>query len=304
VITHKNAAALADDDRPTGMVRPDSEAACRALRALREKRLQHADENLSNIDESLPTIRIWKTIVTGMLAATRSDAAAAEACFREASGAGPAAAMMADQEPGNETMRVAAFALHQLGLLFRRRDEPQQALRAHSPAYHLRNEHGSFEELSESALALGIDHDLAGDYAAGQDWHRIAIQAATKTKENVAENQATAWSHLAASLMQNERFADAVESARTARQWWHEHDITAVTATRADMRLGHALLRLAASRMESDGSSAEDSLRETLELLRAAQDSFQAFGPEYGADVAFCGEQIDFAQRLQLSRDG
>ena len=189
-------------------------------------------------------------------------------------------------------------------MLFRRRDEPQQALRAHSPAYHLRNEHGSFEELSESALALGIDHDLAGDYAAGQDWHRIAIEAAVKTKENTAENQATAWSHLAASLMQSERFEDAVAAARTAREWWHKHDITAVTATRADMRLGHALLRLAASRMDSNGSEPEDSLLETLELLRAAQDSFQAFGPGNGADVAFCGEQIDFAQRLQLSRGG
>ena len=302
--THENANPLAADDRPIGIVQPESEPARRALRALNERRLEHAEENLSNIDESPPAQGIWKTILSGMLAAARSDAAAAEACFREASGAGPAAAMMADQEPDNETMRVAAFALHQLGLLFRRRDEPQLALRAHSPAYHLCNEHGSFEELSESALALGIDHDLAGDYAAGQDWHRIAIEAAAKTKENVAENQATAWSHLAASLMQSERFEDAVGAARTAREWWHKHDITAVTATRADMKLGHALLRLAASRMESEGSSAEDSLRETLELLRAAHDSFQAFGPEYGADVAFCGEQIDFAQRLQLSRDG
>ncbi|MCH8147216.1 MAG: hypothetical protein IH987_04375, partial [Planctomycetes bacterium] len=249
---HKTVNPLADDNRPSGIIQPDSEPTRRALRALNERRLEHAEENLSSVAESPPAQRIWNTILRGMLAAARPDAAAAEACFREASGAGPAAAMMADQEPGNDTMRVAAFALHQLGLLFRRRDEPQLALRAHSPAYHIRNEHGSFEELSESALALGIDHDLAGEYEAGQDWHRIAIEASAKTTENVAENQATAWSHLTASLMLSERYEDAVEAARTAREWWHKHDITAVTATRADMKLGHALLRVAASRIETD----------------------------------------------------
>ncbi|MCH9001478.1 MAG: hypothetical protein IIC02_02805, partial [Planctomycetes bacterium] len=104
--THENANPLAADDRPIGIVQPESEPARRALRALNERRLEHAEENLSNIDESPPAQGIWKTILTGMLAAARSDAAAAEACFREASGAGPAAAMMADQEPDNETMRV------------------------------------------------------------------------------------------------------------------------------------------------------------------------------------------------------
>ena len=119
--THKSANPLSDDDRPTGIIHPDSELARRALRALNERRLEHAEENLSSVAESPPDQRIWNTILRGMLAAARSDAAAAEACFREASGAGPAAAMMADQEPGNETMRVAAFALHQLGLLFQMR---------------------------------------------------------------------------------------------------------------------------------------------------------------------------------------
>lgn len=301
---HKTVNPLADDDRPTGIIQPKSEPARRALRALNERRLEHAEQNLATVAESPPAQGSWNTILRGMLAAARPDTAAAETCFREASDAGPTAAMMADQEPGNDTMRVAAFALHQLGLLFRRRDEPQLALRAHSPAYHIRNEHGSFEELSESALALGIDHDLAGDYQSGQDWHRIAIEAGAKAKENVAENQAAAWSHLAASLILSERFEDAVEAARTAREWWHKHDITAVTATRADMKLGHALLRLAASHMASDGSGPQATLGETLELLRVAHDSFQAFGPEYGADVAFCADQIDFAQRLQLSREG
>jgi len=293
--------AFRDCTRPKGVVSPDAESARRALRALAEKRLSHAEENIEAIAPVGDAEDVWKAILQGMLQAARLNFPLAERFLRgalldleEYTSNGPS---VRDPRLG----RVAAFAHYQLGIAHRRQDRPKAAYDDHLTAYRRRDEFGSFEELWQSALALGIDLDLAGDHADGQNWFRTAIDAATRSEDTPAAKQAVAWTHLAASLLQHERWQDAVEAAANARSWWHAYDITAPTAARADMQLGHAVLRHGAALLETGAPTAGDSLAEALRILREAKESFEAFGAAFVADRDYCDEQIDFAERLIAS---
>ncbi len=294
-------AAFADCTRPTGVVSPSAESAKRALRALAEHRLTHAEENIEAITLRGAAEDVWTAILQGMLQAARLNFPTAEQYMR-------GALLDLQNHTSDEKQvlnpylpRVSAFANHQLGIVHRRQDRPKAAYDAHLAAYRHRDEFGSFEELWESALALGIDLDLAGDHADGQNWFRTAIAAAARAEETPAEKQAVAWTHLAESLLQEERWQDAVQAAVSARSWWHAPDISAPSAARADMRLGHAVLRHGAALLESGAPTAGESLTEALRILREVRESFEAFGAAFVADRAYCDEQIDFAERLIAS---
>ena len=290
-----------DSARPVGFIRPDNDRAIRALKALDDGRLQDAEQNIAAIPDSAPLDQGWKQVLEGLLAMARRDYALAESQLSQAAADLPVAALSRGRPPGDADLRLTARALHQLGLLYRRQDRPEEAYRAHYPAYHLRNEHGSFEEVWETGLGLGIDLDLADRYEDAQGWHHLAIDTAAKAAEEPEKKQAAAWTHLSASLTQSENHPEAVEAARTARDWWHKHDLAAVTAPRADMKLGHALLKQGESLHDRQPELAKPVLEEALQWLTTARESLEAFGPDHAADIRWCLEQQDFAQRLHAS---
>ena len=292
---------LPDSQRPKGIIRFEDEPGDRAARALEAGRLRDAERNINAMPEVSPMDRACKTLLGGMLAVARSDFSTAEQLLSEAASAAPVASLNGRTEPDATSLRLAARALQELGLVYRRRDLPEKAYRAHLSAYHLRNEHGSFEEVWETALSLGIDADLAGRYEDGQTWHRLAIEAGAKAAEQPEQKQAAGWTYLSASLGQCQKHDAAVDAARTAREWWHRHDLGAVTAAQADMKLGSALLKLGESLHETEPDHARPALEEALQWLTSAAEALEAFGPNYAADVRWCLEQKDFAQRLRDS---
>jgi hypothetical protein len=69
------------------------------------------------------------------------------------------------------------------------------------------------------------------------------------------------------------------------------------------MRLGHALLKKGESVYEQGGEGARSALVEAMERLTAAHEALVPFGPSCVADVQWCLEQKDFAERLFRSLD-
>lgn len=202
-----------------------------------------------------------------------------------------------------EALDLAAAALQKAGLVYRRQDRPHHAYRAHLAAFSLRAVAARPEQTWETAISLGIDADLARRFAVGRMWHRAAIAYGAASAEASDRKQGMAYNNLAGSLIDSGDFADAVEAARHARDHWHRHDLGAVTAARADMNLGYALLRLGASRHDADARGAAGVLDEALTWLASAHEALLAFGVEAAADAEWCAEQRDFAQRLRASAD-
>jgi len=203
--------------------------------------------------------------------------------------------------PHPESFRLAARALEKAGWLYRHQDRPDRAYHSHLSAYHIRNEHGSFEETWETATSLGHDADLAGKHADCQSWHRIAIQAAARAAEEPERRQAISFTNLSLSLIKSNLHEDAVAAARTARHWWHKHDMGSSAAARADLILGHALLRHGERLCEAGNTNAQAVLDDAMQLLTSAREALSAFGDDTSADVRWCDEQTDFAQRLRSS---
>ncbi|MCH7592590.1 MAG: hypothetical protein IH989_07425 [Planctomycetes bacterium] len=99
-----------------------------------------------------------------------------------------------------------------------------------------------------------------------------------------------------------EQFEEAVEAARDC---WYRHDFTAVTATRADAKLGKALLKLGEHLSHRPGqlavvgeSEAVGVLAEAVRLLAKARDALLAFGPDYRTEADSCRDQEELASRL------
>ena len=214
-----------------------------------------------------------------------------------------------DQDPpGADMLRLGARALLHLGWIYRRTERCADASRVHLAAHRLRREHGSHEELWESATELGLDADVARDFEDGQHWHRTAIEAAEHACEEPLKKQALAWTNLVTSHEAAEQFEEAVEAARTARDCWYRHDSTAVTATRADAKLGKALLKLGEHLSHRPGqlavageSQAVEVLAEAVRLLAKARDALLAFGPNYRTEADSCRDQEELATRLDES---
>ena len=207
--------------------------------------------------------------------------------------------------PGADMLRLGARALLHLGWIYRRTERCADASRVHLAAHRLRRDHGSHEELWESATELGLDADVARKFEDGQRWHRTAIEAAEHASEEPLKKQALAWTNLVTSHESAEQFEEAVEAARTARDCWYRHDSTAVTATRADAKLGKALLKLGEHLSHRPGrlavageSQAVEVLAEAVRLLAKARDALLAFGPDYRTEADSCRDQEELATRL------
>ena len=119
-----------------------------------------------------------------------------------------------------------------------------------------------------------------------------------------------------------EQFEEAVEAARTARDCWYRHDPSAITAARADAKLGKALLKLGErlthteSRLAVAGEpeagidgglpsdevgSASVVLAEAVVFLAAARDALLAFGSAYRPEADSFHDQEELATRLDDS---
>ena len=203
-----------------------------------------------------------------------------------------------------ESLRLAARALNRVGWIYRRKDRSEDAYRTHLAAYSLRRQHGSFEEVWETATELGLDADVARRYEDARRWHRVAIEVAEKTAEEPARRQAIAWANLSRSCGDDGQHDEAVSAARTARDWWREHDLGAVTAARADGKLGGALLRQGEALHGGGEKSAKAVLDESVEWLATAAEALLAFGLDHAAEAQSCLEQKDFAERLRDSLHG
>lgn len=301
--------------RPTGILQPEDEHARRALRALKDNRLRDVTANVECIDESVLANRAWKPLLLGMLELKKTELQAAETTLRDAVARALLGVTQTEQlDPSR--VRLAARAWESLGSCLRRQDNPMRAYRADLAAYLLYIESGSLEELWNVAVSLGLDARLEGHPERAERWLRRAIGYGARAPAAPAYQQAVAWSHLATLYTHTRRHALAVDAARTARRLWHEYDITAATAAQADMNLGYALLRqgeaICNSRTMNEAAPAETTvdapvadpvvvLDEAVAQLQAACEGLAAFGREFAADVSWCVEQSDFAQRLRAS---
>ncbi len=165
----------------------------------------------------------------------------------------------------------------------------------------MREQHGSFDELWETAVELGLDADVARRYEDAQHWHRAAIESAERVDEEAKRKQAIAWTNLSTSCTQGGLHDEAVSAARTARDFWREHDVGAVSTAQADLKLGSALLKQGESLHERGDKLARPALDEAGKWLTTAREALLAFGMDHAAEVRLCLEQKDFARRLLTS---
>ncbi len=301
--------------RPAGMVQPTHDDAVRALSALEGGRLGDAEKCIDAIPESPMRERAWKLLLRGLIAIERMKLTEAEPLLLQAASLGliegtvEGATLKVESGPedapcsasAGDALRLAARALHHTGWVYRRHDRPEDAYRAHLKAYELRAQHGSFDELWETAVQLGLDADVGRHCAEGRRWHRVAIEMAEKAVEEPERKRAIALTNLSASCTQSGHHDEAVVTARTARDCWRRYDIGAVTAAQADGKLGSALVKQGESLHEQDANLAKPVLDEAVTWLISAQQSLSAFGPDSAAEVRLCLEQKDFAERLLAS---
>lgn len=287
--------------RPTGFVRPAHKRARQALEALEGGYIRTAEAHIEAMSDLWALENVWLLYLRGLLAAERGEFSAAEPLLMQTASQAPTAD--AGSMPTPSALRLAARALEKVGWILRRRDRPNEAYQIHLSAYHIRNEHGSFEEIWETATSLGLDSHLARRETDCQSWHRMAIEAARQASEEPEHKQAVSWSNLSSSLTKSGSHEEAVDAARTARQFWHKYDVSAVTAARADLHLGHALLKQGEHLVEAQDAAAGATLDESIEWLTCSHEALSAFGKDAAADLLWCEEQRDFALRLRSTLD-
>lgn len=291
----------ATDVRPVGRCVPQHEPTAKVLAAIEAGNLADGQRLIDQLPELQPADLPWKRLLSGLVSLDRGQLAEAAPCFTEACSLAFAASLSASGAAEKAMLRLAARAMLHLGWLYRRQERASEASRVHEAAFGLYKMCGSHEELWEVATELARDADLAEPKEESERWHQVAIQAAARVADAPNCKEAIAWTNLSTSLMGRDDHEAAVSAARTARQRWRDHDISAVTAALADFKLGHALLQLGQCLHEAEPGRANPALSDALDQLREARDSLEAFGPTVGVEVKTCRAQIDFAERLLAS---
>ena len=289
------------EPRPIGFVEPEHERAGLALAAIESDCLTDAAKHIATVPDSSIPDRAWKLLMRGLLAAKRADSAEAEGLLLQAFSWAFVAGRKREGTSDPQMLRLGARALNQVGRLYRRRDCPKEAYEVHLAAYDLRERCGSLSELWETTVDLALDADVARSYEDARRWCNAAIGVGGQARDEPARKQAIAWTHLSTSLAGDDRHDEAVAAARTARDSWRKHDIGAVSAAQADVKLGSALLKQGELLHERGDPQARRVLDEAIECLAAAHEALLAFGPDHAADAQLCLEQKDFAERLVAS---
>lgn len=289
------------EPRPVGVIQPPHESAVLALNAIAERRLADAENHIDALPDSVMIDRAWTLLLRGLVAIERADFAEARPLLWEAACLAFIAGLASDGVLDADASRVVARFLRHLGWLYRRQDRPAEASQTHLAAHRLCERHGSFEELWETAVELGLDADVARRFVDAQRWHRAAVEAGEKASDASDRRLAIAWTNLSASCTESGRHDEAVLAARAARECWRRHDMGAVTAAQADLQLGTALLRKGESLHEHGDKLARPVLEEADERLGNACNALLAFGTDHAAQAQLCRDQQDFAQRLLAS---
>ncbi len=316
--------------RPRGFLQPVHQRAIRAVKALAENRIEDAEANVAAIPETPADSRIWKGFISGQVAVVRGDFGAAEVALVQATALAlllgmPAVGDADEPSPtarpnsplcgevgaatsqdtflnlGPETTRLLAAVVENLGCLYRRQERLNEAFCAHRLALGLRRGSGSYEELWETATSLGLDADVAHSPKESLRWHQMAVDLAERVSEQADQKRALAWQHLSAALIEAGHPQQAVAAAKTARGSWHRHDRGGLAAAKADLILGHALLRYGESLWATDAESASAILGGAIDWLATAHESLAAFGAPAAADAQSCLQLKDFAERLRAS---
>lgn len=283
----------------TGLLQPDHEHTLLAITALQQQRYPDALNHIKEIPETPILQRAWKMFLRGRVHLAESQLGDAESSLLQAAAMAFIEGMSAGQKSQSKELRLCACALHHAGKVLRRRDLPNDAMQTHMSAYQLREQHGSPDELWETAIELGLDADLARRYEDAHTWFRKALEFADRTDQDSQHKRAIAWTHLSNSFAQYDKFDEAVDAARAAHECWMEHDASDVSVAQADLTLGSALLKFAAYLYEQSDPRVESVLEEAMNSLNVARESLLAFGPDHAADVHWCEEQQQFAEQLQ-----
>ena len=290
--------------RPASRLAPTEERALLALQALVDQRFADAEKHTKAIPDRSLIDRAWKELFNGWLAVKRGKLAAAEPDLLQAITLSLACGLEGRGDADPNALRLAALAVNHLGWVYRRQDRPSDAYRVHLTAYHLRKRYGDNEEQWETAVELGLDASLARRIHDMRCWHHTAVMLAHSADDEPLRKEAVAWSSLSTCLAENGLHEEAVAAARTARQAWHRHDITAASAVQADLHLGTVLLQQGQTVCDNrNASSARPILQEALQWLTAAHESLLAFGPSQAIAAKRGREQIDFVQRLLAALD-
>lgn len=292
--------------RPVGFAEPTHQRAKRALKALTDGRIDDARENVAALPDEPPIAGAWKAYLGGLVAAEEKEngnLSLAEALFAKA--ATLARPHLNQDAPGQDldAKRIAAASLHRLGWVYRRQENPDEAIAAHEDAFAMRKKFGSIEEQCETAISLGLDFDLARRHDQARVWYRRAMKLGAQAAEKPNRIEVEAISNLSASFAQEGLLDQAVEAARETRTWWLAHDPGAIDQARAQMKLGYALLRHGEALCETGTDHAAEVLNECLEHLSSAREALLPFGPKAAVDADWCLEQSDFVQRLLATID-
>ena len=305
----------ATNHRPVGFVQPAGGPSLLAAKAINEGRVDEAKRHAAGITDDTLIARAWRALLLALITIEQGELSRAEPLLLEASAMALEESEVPPAHPieSSSRLRTGARALVHLGWLYRRTERCADASRVHLAAHLLREDHGSYEEIWESATELGLDADVARTFEDGQRWHRRAVEAAQSAHEEPLKKQALAWTNLVTSHEAADQVDEAVEVARTAQHCWHQFDSAAVTAVRADAKLGRALLKKGerlcrsgdpdAAPAEADLATAErqnavEVLGEAVNLLAAARDGLLAFGSEYRNEADSCHDQEELASRL------
>lgn len=286
--------------RPLGLLRPAQDRARRAVKALDENRLADAERHIEAIADDDILSRGWQLLLRGRLKVQRGQLSEADPWFLQAAAVAFIGATDASPTSLSHSLRLCAAALQDSGWVARRQDRPHDAYRTHLASWKLREDCGSWEEMWETALNLGLDAGLARRHERAESWYRRAIELASLVEPHGPRCQALAWSNLSSSLADEGRFIEAVEAARQAREQWWRHDREAVSAVKADMLLGAMLLRQA--EQAGEDPALQEVLREAIGWLAGAREALLAFGDEYAVDAQACLDQQELAERLLACR--
>ena len=293
---------LSNAPRPTGMIEPKHERARRALIALRAGRLRDVREHIDALPVRTSMDCGWKFLLASLLAAEQGDLTAAKMLLLDAATA-LAPSDLEDpkevEETDSQEKRLAALVHEKLGWVHRHQDRPDEARDFHMRAFQMRKQHGSLEELWETACSLGLDADLAGHDGDAQAWHLFALGIAKQVAEEPDKKQAVAWANLSRSFQRAGMQNRAVEAARNSRDKWLAHDPGHINTPRAELHLGHTILKLAEGLMDRDPKRTAGLLDEAILSFDSALEALLAFGPQAAADSRWSADQGDFARRLR-----
>ena len=274
-------------------LRPSCPQAARAWTLLEGSRFQEAEELLRAAVESSLSDCAWKRLMQGIVALERGRLSEAERRLHESASFAHLAETTDESEEEKEAAhRLVSLAWHYLGRVFRRQERPDDARSAHLAAWRLRESLGDEADRWATALELGIDADVAGEWDEAECWFLKAVAIGEGVKEGGPRLVAETHLRLTAMRVSAGRFESAVSAAEEASALWRRLDAGSLDAAQADARLGEALRRFGEWLLDRHDGRAADLLCRARQQLARAQELLLPFGPSGAESARACAEQL------------